>query len=172
MITNLEKQLRVIETELASNPNELSLLKNQMEVENKLELATFELNVVVDVKTTADEAMAFSNSWRTYRERTDRLVCSRGKVYSLVLGQCTTVLLDKLKQDSDWQTVSDSNNSLKLLKLIEKYILKQSDNQYKIGIVIEQLKLLLTYRQDGGMTNVAYYNRFKTRVDVAEHIIL
>jgi hypothetical protein len=41
MITNLEKQLWVIETELASNPNELSLLKNQMEVENKLELATF-----------------------------------------------------------------------------------------------------------------------------------
>ncbi len=172
MITNLEKQLGVIEMELASDPNKLSLLKNQMEVENKLELARFELNDVVEVKTTADEAMAFSNSWRTYRERTDRLVCSRGKVYSLVLGQCTTVLLDKLKQDSDWQTVSDSNNSLKLLKLIEKYILKQSDNQYKIGVVIEQLKLLLTYRQDGGMTNVAYYNRFKTRVDVAEHIVL
>ncbi len=82
---------------------------------------------------------------RTYRKRTNRLVRSRGKVYSLVLDQCTTVLLDKLKQDSDWQTVSDSYNSLKLLKLIEKYILKQSDNQYKIGIVIEQLKLLLTY---------------------------
>jgi hypothetical protein len=80
----------------------------------------------------------------TAREPIDWLEAG-GKVYSLVLGQCTTVLLDKLKQDSDWQTVSDSYNPLKLLKLIEKYILKQSDNQYKIGIVIEQLKLLLTY---------------------------
>ena len=80
------------------------------------------------------------------------------------------VLLDKMKQDADWQTVSDSFDPLKLLKLIEKYILKQSDNQYKIGIVIEQLKLLLTYRQDDGVTNTAYYDRFKTRVDVAEHI--
>jgi hypothetical protein len=71
MITNLEKQLRVIKTELASDPNELSLPKNQMEVENKLELARFKLDDVVDVKTTADEAMAFSNSWRTYRKRTD-----------------------------------------------------------------------------------------------------
>ncbi len=61
----------VIETELDSDPNKLSLLKNQMEVENKLELARFELDDVVDVKTTADEAMAFSNSWRTYRKRTD-----------------------------------------------------------------------------------------------------
>jgi len=158
MITNLKKQLKVIETGLASNPNELNLLRNQMEVENKLELTRFELNDVVEVKTTAEEAMAFSNSSRTYREMTDRLVHSRGKVYSLVMGQCTTVLLDKMKQDSDWQTVSDSYNPLKLLKMIEKYILKQSDNQYKIGIVIEQLKLLLTYRQDNGVTNTAYYD--------------
>ncbi len=122
----------MIEKELDSNPNNLNLLKNQMEVENKLELAKFELTDVVEVKTTADEAMPFSNSWRTYRERTNRLVCSRGKVYSLVLGQCTTVLLDKMKQDSDWQVVSDSFDPLKLLKLIEKYILKQSDNQYKL----------------------------------------
>jgi hypothetical protein len=71
MIMNLEKQLRVIETGLASDPNELNLLRNQMEVENKLELARFELNDVVEVKTTAEEAMAFSNSWQTYRKRTD-----------------------------------------------------------------------------------------------------
>jgi hypothetical protein len=132
MITNLEKQLEVIKKELVPDPNDLNLLKNQMEVENKLELARFELTDVVEVKTTADEAMTFSNSWRTYRERTVRLVRSRGKVYSLVLGQCTTVLLDKMKQDADWQTVSDSYDPLKLLKLIEKYILKQSDNQFKI----------------------------------------
>ncbi len=71
MITNLENQLRVIEQELVSDPNDLNLLKNQMEVENRLELSRFKLNDVVEVKTTADEAMAFSNSWRTYRERTD-----------------------------------------------------------------------------------------------------
>jgi hypothetical protein len=66
--------------------------------------------------------------------------------------------------------VSDSYDPLTLLKLIEKIILKQSDNQYKIGIIMEQLKLLLAYRQDDGVTNAAYYDRFKTRIDVAEHI--
>ncbi len=59
---------------------------------------------------------------------------------------------------------------MKLLKLIEKMILKQSDNQCKIGIIMEQLKLLLAYRQDDGVTNAAYYDQFKTRVDVAKHI--
>jgi hypothetical protein len=91
-------------------------------------------------------------------------------VYLLVLGQCTTVLLNKMKQDADWQAANNSYNPLKLLKLIEKSILKQSDNQYKIGITIEQLKLLMAYRQDDGVMNAVYYDQFKTRVDVAEHI--
>jgi hypothetical protein len=73
-----------------------------MEVENKLEKSKFELKDVVEEKTTAGEGMTFNNSWCTYRERTDCLVRSRGKVYSLVLGQCTMVLLDKMKQDADW----------------------------------------------------------------------
>ena len=58
---------------------------------------SFELTDVVEVKTISDEGMAFSNLWQTYRERTDHLVRSRGKVYSLVLGQCTRVLLDKIE---------------------------------------------------------------------------
>jgi hypothetical protein len=109
----------MIEAKLLLTPKDLSLLKSQMEVENKLEISKFKLTDVVEVKTSAEEGIAFSNSWRTYRERTDRLVRSRGKVYSLVLGQCTTVLLDKMKQEADWQVVSDSYNPLTLLKLIE-----------------------------------------------------
>ena len=76
----------MIEAELLLTPRDLNLLKNQMEVESKLNMAKFELTDVVEVKTTSDEGMAFSNLWRTYRERADRLVRSRGKVYSLVLG--------------------------------------------------------------------------------------
>jgi hypothetical protein len=68
MITCLEKQLHVINTELLLAPNDLNLLKSQMEVEHKLELAKFHLMDVVEVKTTANEGMAFSNAWRTYRE--------------------------------------------------------------------------------------------------------
>ena len=82
----------------------------------------------------------------------------------MVLGQCAMVLLDKMKQDADWQGVSDSYDPLlKLPKLIKKIILKQLDNQYKIAIIIEQLMLLLAYCQDYGVTNVAYYDQLKTK---------
>jgi hypothetical protein len=85
MVTSLQKQLDVIEAKLLLTPADLNLLKSQMEVDVKLELAKFELIDVVEVKTTADESMAFNKSWQTYRERMDCLVRSRGKVYSLCL---------------------------------------------------------------------------------------
>ena len=61
----------------------------------------------------------------THRETTESLKSSRGKVYSLLLGQCTQVLVDKMKQDTDWVTISESFDPIFLLKLIEKYVLKQ-----------------------------------------------
>ncbi len=100
MVTSLEKQLGVIEAELLLTPKDLNLLKSQMEVKTKLNVAKFELTDVVEVKTTSDEGMAFSNLWWTYRGRTACLVRSQGKVDSLVLGQCRMVLLDKMKQDA------------------------------------------------------------------------
>jgi hypothetical protein len=170
MVNSLVKQLTGIEAELLLTHKDLNLLKSQMEVKNKLNMTKFELTDVVEVNTTSDEGMTFSNSRRTYCERTDCLVRSRGKVYLLVLGQRMTVLLDKMKQDATWQGVSDSYDLLQPLQPIKKITLKQLDNQYKSVIIMEQLKLLLAYRQDDGVTNVAYYNRFKTRVDVTEHI--
>ncbi len=78
-VASLEKQLWVSVAKLILTPNGLNLLKNQMEVENKLELAMCELTDVVEVKTTTDEGMAFRNSWCTYRERTDCLARSRAR---------------------------------------------------------------------------------------------
>jgi hypothetical protein len=63
MVTSLQKQLDVIEGKLLLTPTDLNLLKSQMEVDNKLKLAKFELTDVVEVKTTADESMAFNNAW-------------------------------------------------------------------------------------------------------------
>jgi hypothetical protein len=50
------------------------------------------------------------------------------------------------------------------------HLCKGQNYQYKIGIVIKQLKLLLAYQQDDGVTKVVYYDRFKTRGDVPENI--
>ncbi len=52
-------------------------------------------------------------------------------------------------------------------KLIEKVVLKQSDNQYKTAVLIAEQLSILSFHQDNQIGNATYYDRFTTRVEVA-----
>jgi hypothetical protein len=110
------------------------------------------------MELTDDEKMAHSNAWCTHWDTsTESLKKSRGKVYFLLLGQCTQVLVDKMKQDADWVTISKSFNPALLFKLIEKCVLKQSDNQYKMAVLIAEQLSILSFRQDHQIGNVGVW---------------
>jgi hypothetical protein len=72
-----------------------------------------------------------------------------------------------MKQDTDWVTISESFDPNLLFKLIEKFVLKQLDNQYKTAVLIAEQLSILQFRQDNQLGNAAYYDRFTTRVEVA-----
>jgi hypothetical protein len=155
-LKSLRAEKTAIKAKIISAPTNSGLLKELRKVNDQIAKGDVKLKDEDEMKLTNNEKTAHSNAWCTHHESSNSLKKSRGKIYSLLLGQCTQVLVDKMKQDADWQAASDSYVPLKLLKLIEKSILKQSDNQYKIGIIIEQLKLLLAYRQNDGVTNAVY----------------
>ena len=71
-----------------------------------------------------------------------------------------------MKQDASWSTVSSSYDPLELYKLIERVILKQSEDQYPFAAVHEQNLAVLNTRQ-GSLSNTQWYERFNTRYDVA-----
>jgi hypothetical protein len=72
-----------------------------------------------------------------------------------------------MKQDTDWVKISGFFDPTLLFKLIEKFVLKQFDNQYKMAVLIaEQLSILL-FCQDDQIGNATYYDWFTTRVEVA-----
>ena len=144
-----------------------TLLRELREVDDQIAKCKIELSDEVEMKLTEDEKIAHSNAWRTHREASESLKKSRGKIYSLLLGQCTQVLIDKMKQDSDWVMISESFDPILLLKLIEKYVLKQSDNQYATSVLIAEHMSILSFRQEDHMSNAAYYDRFTTRAEVA-----
>jgi hypothetical protein len=54
-----------------------------------------------------------------------------------------------------------------LFKLIEKFVLKQLDNQYEIAVLIAERLSILSFRQDDQVPNATYYDQFTTRVEVA-----
>ncbi len=73
-------------------------MKERREIEDQILKCEIDLNNEVEMRLTNNKRMAHSNAWCSHRETTEGLKKSRGKAYSLLLGQCTQVLVDKMKK--------------------------------------------------------------------------
>ncbi len=51
------------------------------------------------------------------------------KVFSLLMGQCTVPLKDKMKEDLDWHDIANKYDHIRLLLLIKKTVLKQTESK-------------------------------------------
>ncbi len=166
-LKSLRAEKTAIETKLISAPTNCGLLKELHEVDDQISKGDIELKDEVEMKLTNDEKTAHSNAWCSHRKPSNSLKKSRGKIYFLLLGQCTQVLVDKMKQDADWVKISGLFHPTLLFKLIKKFVLKQSDNQYKTTVLIDVQLSILLFRQDDQVGNAIYYDRFTTRVEIA-----
>jgi hypothetical protein len=73
-----------------------------------------------------------------------------------------------MKQDANWVTISEAFDPSLLFKLIKKFALKQSYNQFKTVVLIADQLSILLFCQDNQVGNaVVYYDCFTTRVEVA-----
>jgi hypothetical protein len=64
----------------------------------------FTTNIEVPVDLNDSEKTQFSNEWRTFRELNANLIKHQGQAFSLIQGQCTQLLQDKMKKNTDWNT--------------------------------------------------------------------
>ncbi len=67
------------------------------EINDEIAKGEINLKYEVEMKPTEDEKTSYSNAWRSHRKSSNSLKKSRGKIYSLLLGQRTQVLVDKMK---------------------------------------------------------------------------
>jgi hypothetical protein len=74
-----------------------------------------------------------------------------------------------MKQDKNWATVSVSYKQLELYKLIEQVILKQTEDQYPVAALWEQLTNVVNAKQTN-LTNNEWYDWFNTKVEVAKSV--
>ena len=79
------------------------------------------------------------------------------------------VLLDRMKNDATWQTVSNSSDPLQLMDLIKKTMLAQSEDQYPFATVYKQECALFAFHQNY-LNNKQCYEHFNTKVDVGTAI--
>jgi hypothetical protein len=117
-------------------------MTEKLDIVDQILRCEIKLKDKVEMKLTDDKKMAHNNAWQSHHEVTGGLKKSHGKIYSLLLGQRTQVLIDKMKQDVDWVTISDLFDPIALFKLIEKFVLKQSNNQYRTAVLIAEQLLI------------------------------
>lgn len=151
--------LTVGSTEHMNLKRELAVLKGQISAAER------ETRADVEMKMTAAEQSKHDNAMKTHSSWTAKLQENRGKAFSIISGQCTQLLEDKMKQDADWETVMQSCDPLTLYRLIEKTILAQTEDQYPYAVVHDQEMALYGLWQ-GNQSNAQWYDRFNTRLDV------
>ncbi len=123
----------------------------------------------MEIHLAKHEINEYHQESKTHADRTNKLVTHREQVYALIVGQCTQLLQDKLKQDPTWAAVSRSYDPLALYTIIERVILKQTDDQYPFAAIHEQVLAIHSTKQETS-TNAQSYQRFKMRYEVARSI--
>lgn len=171
-IVSLTAMQTAIGAAIAADPTQFDLVDKGIDVEDKLEKSRQDLLDLADsdvssVMTMEEEAI-HKNAYRLYHEDEQKLIVNRGKVYVLILGQCTQVLKDALKEDDDWVAISESYDAIALFELIEKCVLKQTSNKYNYLILQEELRSLLLCKQESDHTTNTYYERMSNRVTIFE----
>jgi hypothetical protein len=137
-------------------------------LQNEISQGEFAANIEVPVELTDSEKTQFSNDWCTFRESNTNLIKHRCQSFSLIQSQCTQFLQDKMKQDTDWNTVSISYDPLTLYPLIEITVLVQTEDQYPFATVYDQELSFYWFKEDNLSTS-QWYERFNTKVDVISH---
>jgi hypothetical protein len=74
-----------------------------------------------------------------------------------------------MKQDASWTTVSASYDPLKLYRLIDWVVLKQTEDQYPFAAVHKQSLAVMNTKQ-GGLSNTQWYEHFNMQHDVARSV--
>ena len=100
-----------------------------------------------------------------------RNTCSTSKkTFTIIIGQCTQRLQDKMHDDDKWDSVNKNKKPLELYALIERAVMKQTDDKYPPCNVVNNLLSVLLMKQQQNMSNAQWYEQFCTRVDVAESV--
>ena len=105
--TARETQKIILEAAVNAGIDDAAPMKLAM-LENAITQGEYEANVEVPIFMTDSEKIQSSNEWRTCREINAQLKKHRGQGFSLIIGQWTQLLQDKMKQDIEWNLVSTS----------------------------------------------------------------
>ena len=167
-VTSYTKLVTAIKTAILAAPSDMSLEEKLIDVTENKSKAEQELleEPEIELVMTINKKYSHSNAHRTNREDNHKLVENRAKIYSLLIGQCTVPLKDKMKEDADWLDKANKYNHIWLVQLIEKTVLKQTKSKNPYQRVQDGMRAMLNFQQAAGMNNTNYNKTTANRVEI------
>ena len=145
----------------------VKLAKLQNEIQLTRDGLTKPLKLILDQQDNQE----FVNRTKAYSTQIKELKEKNGKVFSLIMGQCTQLLKDQMTHDPEWTKVNLSLDPLDLYKLIEKMVISQSSDCYPCATAYDYIHKLYTEQiQTSKQTNDQWYSQFNTNIDVGASV--
>ena len=151
-----------------SDSDRADLEDDMVDLDNDIAQVEYDISVEVRVPLTEEERGEWKTNEKAYGERVHKHMLNQQKAFAIILGQCTQRLQDKMHDDDKWDDVNRKQKPLQLYALIERVVMKQTGDDYPPCNVVDNILSVLLMKQQQNMSNAQWYERFCTRVDVAE----
>ena len=112
------------------------------------------------------EMEIFKNEINSYVKRKETLSANIQQAYSLVLGQCTQLMLNKLKCKENWDLIDSNQNVIDLLKEIKSITYNFEEQKY-LPLSIHNAKASFYSFRQLSLSNADYLQKFRNLADVA-----
>ena len=142
-------------------------------VQNNNIVAQLQLEIAesIPIKLEEEEKVEYDSRVKSHQKKVEDLKINQGKVYMLIMGQCTQRLQDKLKQDVKWATVDATpKDPIELVNLIEKIVLKQSETDQYPWATLHDADMAIKNLRQGNFTDHQWVERMRTRWEIAKSV--
>jgi len=140
-----------------------STCKNGMDIKSSIDhmrRSTFALPE--DLLGTASDGQKLKHKLQIEAivKRENTLEENIGKLYSVIMGQCTELIKEKIKQTSGYIVISEAQDGLAALQLIRKISLNFEDFKYLPLATVQVKKQYFGFKQEPGTTILQYHTSF------------
>ena len=142
--------------------------------EYRLALAELKLPPVKEAVVPTDPTDIIAiEKWRMdhrdYLKKMENRKKNQGRVFPIILGQCSAAMRDQLESDPMWEGINNSTDVIGLLQLIQANSNVKQPRRARTHQLIDAQKEFLTFTQ-GSLSVPSYFKSFKDRLDQLERM--
>ena len=111
----------------------------------------------------------YTEEYKRYLDRKENLEFGKRKLYSLIWGQCTQMMKNELQATDNYNTMSENEDPIALIKNIKGVTHNFRDQKYNIGSMWHAYKQLFQCIQKEDEDIKTFFERYKNHMEVIEN---